>query len=683
MAVHSLRLLLAVFLGLMVVGSGKAEIVLWKLGGSGLSWSDSDSLQVMVDFESVPGAIQPVNVTSNRTVFSFLSNWSPTKDPVELGYVDGERPRAWKGGGGSGRSDVNGINLIDGDGTTYNPVTSNSIGGEYYTIDLGVPVPAFRFVMLPPDEGFYRSDGLPLNEDAVPAYEISIAADNNDAVNNSSGSIGEIISEERENVNPIIVADFSKQYVRVLRYKRNNSILDEFSNASQSHSGLARKGTVADFELFGEGIPKRAVYKTKIFNLGNEVNFGRLFWSITPMRMVDGEAVEAPDAKVSVQVEARTGVNEIPEIYYEYTDMETRVAVDRDRYEKVLKNQSSPVTNADGLGNVVVLTQTPKPGLRAGIEYDQENWTFWSFPILESGKPLNLNRGSNLQLKIILHSESFEEFARLDSIWIETSPILATQVVAEISRLDDPQPARGVAEVSMGETTDFIYDIKADLRSGEQGFDAFRIRTGNPQTVFKSLEIGGERAEPEQVKVEDGALVIHLSERVRPSSNRPLRVIFATEVFDFARTFEGQVFNIDSADLPQPIEGADASEALSTNSLRVLAASTKNPELIQDLSVSTSVLTPNGDGINDELEVSYTLFGLPQDVPLELTVFSLDGRQIAAIEAVPQGSGPQVLKWDGRSRDGEMLMPGLYLLGIAVKAESNSSQQLRPIGIAY
>ena len=660
----------------------QAEITLWQMGGDGLPWADNDSAQVMIDFEAAPTSIQPKFVTSDSTVFIFLDDWSPKKNPDELGFVDGERPRAWKGCCGTSSTVDNALNLIDGTGLTYNPTTSNSISSEYYTIDLGVPVPLFRFAMRTPDAGFYRSDGTPLDQDAIPAFEVSIAPDTNNDVLNTSSPIGEIITEARENARPIIFADFPKQYVRYVRYKRLDSILD--ANAiSDNTGGTARKGTVGEFSLYGEGLPRRANYKSKIIDIGTVVNFGRLFWKITPMRLVDGVAVEAPDANVWAEVEARTGVDPVPDIYYEYTDMGTRVVVEQERYQNVLKNQTSNVTNSDGLGGSVTLSVRPKPGIRAGIESDTENWTFWSFPTTESGNLLNLNRGSFIQLKIVLHSERFDEFARLDSLWIETSPILATRVIGEVARLDEPNPLRGVAEVNMGEKTDFIYEIQAEFGIGEPGFNGLRIQTGSEEAEFKGMLIDGQPVDPARVSLEGSDIVIELADRITRTRNPSIQIQFAAEVFDFARTFSGEVYNIGSVDLPQPVEGGDASEAVSTNGLRVLASSSDAPNLLQDLSFSSEVVTPNGDGINDELRISYELYGLPQGVPVQIEVFSLDGRRVAQVAQGIQGSGPQVLSWDGRDERGAALAPGMYLLGIGIQAEKQSDLQIRPIGVVY
>jgi flagellar hook assembly protein FlgD len=95
------------------------------------------------------------------------------------------------------------------------------------------------------------------------------------------------------------------------------------------------------------------------------------------------------------------------------------------------------------------------------------------------------------------------------------------------------------------------------------------------------------------------------------------------------------------------------------------------------------VVTPNGDGINDELRISYELYGLPQGVPVQIEVFSLDGRRVAQVAQGIQGSGPQVLSWDGRDERGAALAPGMYLLGIGIQAEKQSDLQIRPIGVVY
>ncbi|MFT7695756.1 MAG: hypothetical protein ACI8P2_004391 [Candidatus Latescibacterota bacterium] len=350
--------------------------------------------------------------------------------------------------------------------------------------------------------------------------------------------------------------------------------------------------------------------------------------------------------------------------------------VSREHFEKNLKQ---PDQNLNGQ------IQEGKPGLRASILYDEDNWTFWSFPLSEPGQQAPLERGRHIQLRVTLESESFFDLVRLDSLWLEVSPPLAQQVVGEVARLDNPEPERGRTEVSLGETTDFTYDIRSEFDTdGQSGFDALRIRTGSrPQ--FKRLEMGQPlvAVDPEEVIEENDQLIIHLPRRITRESSEPVRVVFGTEIFVFSNTFAGEVFDSQGEDLPQIVEGGDVSEEVNTGSLRVFGLSAGAQTVIDDLQFSSKVVTPNGDGINDEVTIDYLLFRLPQDLPVALDIYGIDGRLIAHLTKGLQGAGPQRVRWDGRDESGRLLVPGLYLMVLNIDSEFKSFRHLQPIGIAY
>ena len=60
------------------------------------------------------------------------------------------------------------------------------------------------------------------------------------------------------------------------------------------------------------------------------MNFGRLFWQVTPFRMVDGAPVETPEAQATIKIEVRTGRDEDPAVYHEYSDTGLEGVVSRD-----------------------------------------------------------------------------------------------------------------------------------------------------------------------------------------------------------------------------------------------------------------------------------------------------------------------------------------------------------------
>ena len=698
----------ALFLVLILVASGlHAQVGKWQIGGDGLAWQQADSLQVLVDFTTAPNAIQPFYLQPDQNVLPLLQNWQFWRVPGErdLAYVDGQMPRVWKRWNGRGGDPTqSGVFLVDADSTSYNAPRSESIQDQFYTIDTAVPIPAMRFGFFTPSEGL-RSDGTLLRTDATPAFDISIGDESEPAITGPASKFGgedfcvnnvgvwlpescpiswraagyerlqTVIASVGENHDPTVHVDFSRQYTRYFRWRRQLSAIDEEALnicqdcGSDGNQTQALQGSIGGFEIFAQGVPERVVYLSQIIDLGEMLNFGRLHWSATRLRLLNGAVVEDPDAEVWLRAEVRVGRDDDPATYNEYTDLGREKEVSREEYAGL-----TPLFNRE-----------PQPGLRASIGYDSANWSFWSIPFTESGGQLNLRSGSHLQLNLSLESRDFDAWIRLDSLWIETSPLLADEVVAEVARLDDLQPTRGITEVELGQQTEFVYQIRAEFDSGTApGFDAFRIDTGSRAT-FRSLEIGSPpiAIDPAEVIEGEGGLSIHLGEKVTAANNAPIRVVFASEVFEFAATFAGEVFDVGSESLPQPIAAGNASEAISTSSLQVLAAADKSPDFIQSIILSTGVLTPNGDGIHDQLDISYALYRLTGPVPVVLDVYALDGRRVAHIDKGLQGAGPGRLSWNGRDEAGRLMPPGLYLLSISLLTEFTQAKQLLTLGIAY
>ncbi len=652
-----------------------AQIRNWQIGGSSLSWSESDSIEVLVDFDSAPGAIQPLYIDPAKSLLALLSGWEPLKDPRELTYQEGETPRAWKGAAGNVTTAHNGTYMVDGDSLTFNPPVSSNPESVWYTIDLAVPIPAHRFGFFTPPRGF-RSDGTPYVLDVVPAYEVSIATGADPEWHEGIQPykrIGPVIADVAENFASRVQIEFPRQYLRFVRYKRKTSLLDSAKGSTNSTgSGTAFRGSIGDFELFGEGVPGKAVYRSRIFSFDEPVNFGRLSWAETPLQLVDGELVEAPDAAVGIEIEVRTGRDNDPNIYHEYTDRGGEEVVTRERYEMTLQ----PRWRAG-------LLRDPRPGMRASIQYDSENWSFWSLPFTRSGQAIDLRGGTHFQLRIVFKSEEFDSLVRLDSLWIETAPLLANRVVAEVALIEDMRPAGRLVEVPLGQRVELVYDLRGEFEGAGAGFDALRIHTG-ARAEFIRLEMGDPLVEamPVEVVAEDDYLIVVLPEKVGPEGGTRIRIVFAAEIYSLAWTFSGEVYDAGAAVLPQPVEPGDASTALGTNNLRVLGIAADGGPVVE-LDFSTGVLTPNGDQVHDEVEIGYALLGLPEDIEVALKVFALDGHQVVERHLGWQRFGEQHVRWDGRDETGYLLPPGLYLVEIAPLAEEAARRLLRVLALAY
>jgi hypothetical protein len=98
--------------------------------------------------------------------------------------------------------------------------------------------------------------------------------------------------------------------------------------------------------------------------------------------------------------------------------------------------------------------------------------------------------------------------------------------------------------------------------------------------------------------------------------------------------------------------------------------------LLGAVEVSSNPFTPNGDGINDAVELVFPVFKVLGSKSLVLEVYGLDGILVRRQEkAVAHAAGLQHLSWDGRDRDGRLLPPGLYICRVGLKVEDQSADQ--------
>ncbi len=651
----------------------RAEVQTLVLGAGGIPWSELG--ERVVGLEAVPsdGALQPLELLPQQNIIAgprtesgefttiLGSTWQLGKQPKRDDFELGVTPRFWTSILPLYHTAP--FQVIDGDRATVTKLRWSVVGGgrreDIYTFDFAFPIPINRVVFYPPATGLDESGGL--RKQRFPrAYEISGARQPVDFLllseEDRPHTLDQVLSRTFVNSDRVIEVRFPTQILRFLRLAFNLT---------------AQVYMLSEIEVYGTGFAPETSYRTAVIDLGAPVNFGRIFWQFEKFRKTPGEPqpMPAPDAPIRLVLETRTGRDDTPQAYYIISDLGTERQVEQAVYDKAL--EKSPFVQGD------------RPGDKSSIKPDEQNWSFWSTPYDLSGQLLRSPDARRyMQLQFNMVAADFHAFGRVKSTAIEYSPLLVESLVGEVGLAAGGDR---VPEAPAGQETMFVYDVLASFGpNGQLGFDAIKLNTV-AEAEFVKLEIGQPLAEvvPDSVRFAAGVLAVYFPAHkvVRAAGEEHLRLTFRTALLDFTTYFLGEVLELSGENLPQSIDPGDASAELHSDDIRVFASGTAL-EALAAIALDSSFLTPNGDRINDELDIAFTLLGV-EDTATELGVYTLTGQRVRALVRGKFNKGFYTEQWDGRDDQGMLVPPGIYLLHIKVDADKEASAQFRAVSVAY
>ena len=299
---------------------------------------------------------------------------------------------------------------------------------------------------------------------------------------------------------------------------------------------------------------------------------------------------------------------------------------------------------------------------------EPDSWSPWSTPYRNSGDPiLSPAPRRYFQFSMAFESDGLEDGIAVDSLAFEVfRPALAQAIVGEIW----PQ------EVPVGVDTSFVYTIEV---TDAQGFDRLEIDTQAPVRALRELRVDDQAIEFSE---ELGAKGLRVS-FARQTGNRALQVVFDTAVLRYETVFTGRLLDTTrEGAIPQVIESGNAAPRFAGDDLSVRVP-LEGQRLVYQVSATPAVFTPNGDGINDYATITYDLLYLTDRAPVALRIYDLAHNQVAELPTVVSESGRFQRLWDGRDAQGELLLPGVYILQVEVETDSGTERSSSVVTIAY
>ena len=373
--------------------------------------------------------------------------------------------------------------------------------------------------------------------------------------------------------------------------------------------------------------------------------------------------------------------------------------------------------------------------VRRRIEPDREFWS--SAQTANNGELIPARSGRPfIQVEVEFLSQAAESATIIRNMRVEFSaPQNTDRVLGEV--------APAVAVIA-GRDTSFVLALQASLGAENNGFNRLQVFTPARTEAIVGMEVdlgdgqilqltsaGAGADEPgegqfRELFIADDQFVVAFP-TIGPADDGQAREVlvkvrFRGRVIDFRTIFSASVFldtlgaeversfsrngilaitdgegELDTLAffLPQTVEADDVVDFAATdqlsdrNSLAVIAdISAQSANLVSNFTVKPSdesgrgVFTPNDDGINDELTVSFDVQRLLTPRPVLVEIFELNGRRLHRTERL-LSSGGYSQSWDGRDDGGQIVPPGLYILRISTKADDAGAAQTRIVSVVY
>ena len=402
--------------------------------------------------------------------------------------------------------------------------------------------------------------------------------------------------------------------------------------------GLSDQGWLeskwAEFMLFSPGYPAQVTLTSSFIDLGAEAGNGRP----KVIKALHWDADIPPGTRL--QVRSRSG-NTQGEVYA--------------FHDKI----GEPVTEEKWLS-------LPKV-LRGRIDTTvvvSEDWDAWSEAYTFSGEAFKSQSPRRfVQLEMILSTDDPQAAPTIDALSLEYKDALLQGTRGQIA----PRVALP------NEDTRFTYTLLSAADAEDAGFDLLRFALPAEASDIE-VRVGGAHIEPSSIAIRADTLQIALPRAIAADS---VQVSFTTRVLHNATLFGLDLGSSGHPDLWQSVEPMTRRA-----NIVMLPALTGATQLIDDLSISSPVLTPNGDGINDEVVIRFVAFKVEQRTP-RVRIFDLAGRPVAELAAPTIDGVAYVFTWNGRATQGDLMPPGTYLCRIDLGADAGDDTALHAIAVAY
>ena len=314
------------------------------------------------------------------------------------------------------------------------------------------------------------------------------------------------------------------------------------------------------------------------------------------------------------------------------------------------------------------------------------DWSGWSQPYFESGEPIS--------------SPSPRKFVAVRATMLTDDPMASVKLRSVALNFVTPVAGTILGEVlpsrlqEIGRIQDMSYFVRSTFEAANRGFDEILLRAPDGVNMgLKQVNVSVTDQETvtytpdsegfEVVMNEADSLWVRLPETIKTTTGSALvELQFEATIFGYNTFFLGSTGHSEFENSWQRVDDGDANGVADSETTVVLAL--ERGELLGDIEVDGS-FTPNGDGINDELDVVFSLMRIATSAPVLVEVYDLSGRLVNRLSDESIEAGRHTVAWTGADLSGAIALPGIYLMRINIDADAskNSTSIHRLVHVIY
>ena len=412
---------------------------------------------------------------------------------------------------------------------------------------------------------------------------------------------------------------------------------------------------LSELQLYGEGYQPRVELISSLIQLGGSRNLTTIEWD-----------ADHPPA-TGVEVQTRTG-NSLDTLLHYFKADGTEIS--EAAYNKIrISSQKGPIVPEEIAGG---------------------DWEPWSEPYeVASGSAITSpSPRKYLLIRARLLSEDPDAFATLDAIRVNFSDPVAGSLQGLVipTRVDSLGVERGFSLlVEFGSLQESFDEVRITPPPGmELSFDPARDPVfAGPASAFSG---GGD---PGDFRLEDVRVVsdtpdsLHLAFAPVETEVEVLRVDFRATLLTAGGRLQAHLRNSQGEGFWQRVD-----EKIPRSSLQ-LVAQPEHKVLFRDMAISPRVFSPNGDGVNEELRIDFTVMMVGASTAVAAEIYDLTGRLVRRLEEQREVSaGAYSIAWDGRDEADGLVPPGLYAVRLKLDSDTEgtgvgSRELLRTVALTY